>query len=573
MKKLFFIILFSLNLYSVNVEDLTYDVLYKSDYTDHVQHFNKIFQGRPVGRFLEFGLGYGTKFFLDHCDHVTSCEILVPGQNDHWFRETQNLLRKYQNWQPLLKWGSVRMGYANDLSLSSFDPSLYDAAYLLEIKDICDELFENASYDVAFVDAGFHMRGDIVNELFDRVPVIAAHDTNGNDEIWGWTRVHTPSNYVKIVCKEGMGVTFWVRKDQTEIIHRLGSYSQTQKKHLRIFFPQMHHTLVQSMANALHYLGHTLVLPGESFHEYAPNCGPKLRYGTFFKKNPLESVSYTSYFSPSPDYCSFLLKNVEVVENEEDIIAHPPDVLVVNCDGLEQDLLVLWRHLEALCQRSIKLIHYSGNNDTPYLRQFVKNLIATDAYTARNYDPKKINCITWIPWMDFAGHPFEGVSDEGASAYLPRHHPLFKNSVPLFSAFENQWKRDFPKSPIQEYPGARNFIPHEEMFSLINNSSALIHIKDIEGFGYTIIESLMKGRPVFLKRSYSLGSRLMNWCIEGKTAFFFDDYAEFKQKLDKFLTDAEFRHAMQRESARTIRRLINNEKQARILDQFLQNLQ
>ncbi len=64
----------------------------------------------------------------------------------------------------------------------------------------------------------------------------------------------------------------------------------------------------------------------------------------------------------------------------------------------------------------------------------------------------------------------------------------------------------------------------------------------------------------------------MNWCIEGKTAFFFDDYAEFEQKLNRYLSDSEFRHQVQRDCADVIRQMINNEKQARILDNFLQNL-
>ena len=63
-----------------------------------------------------------------------------------------------------------------------------------------------------------------------------------------------------------------------------------------------------------------------------------------------------------------------------------------------------------------------------------------------------------------------------------------------------------------------------------------------------------------------------NWCIEGKTAFFFDDPYEFRLKLQNYLADPDYRRQIQEECAMTIRKLINNEKQAKVLEKFLQNL-
>jgi len=224
-------------------------------------------------------------------------------------------------------------------------------------------------------------------------------------------------------------------------------------------------------------------------------------------------------------------------------------------------------------------VHYSGNNSSHFEQKFVQNLISVDAYTASYYDPSQTNIIFWIPWIDFNSIQFESVTDDFTlNSYIGNYYNLnwLPKSTQCFNIIMNNCVRDFPNTVFNSFPKPNqnqySHMAHDEVLFMMNRSCATIHIKETEGFGYTIIESIAKGRPVFLKRSFSLGSRLMNWCIEGKTAFFFDDYNEFHSKLQKYLSDQEYRHHVQRDCAATIRKLIDNEKQARILDNFLRNL-
>ncbi len=559
---------------ALSVNELNAQSLASDPYTDYIVHFDKLFQLEKIDKMLEFGISDGTKYFLDRCQEVTSCEILLPGQSEDWVERGRKLLGCYDHWIPIIKHGSDHLKYAEMLSVvHQKDPALYNAAYLLEYKDICNELFKDQAFDVAFVDPRFHVRGDLINELFDRVPIIVAHDTNIAPEIYGWYKINTPVNYEKVVFTEGQGVTFWIRKDKVELLAHLKGKQVAHSKKLRIFFPQMHPTLVQSMALALQRLGHTMVVPGESFDPNAPNHGPKITYGTFLKKNPLES-SFVSFFSESPDYCRYFLENVEVIENDE-FFNNPPDVLFVNCLEVEKSIFQLSNMLIKTRGVSPKIAHYSGNNDTRYNKKWVKNLIAVDAYTARRFDRKKTNIVFWIPWIDFDRMEFEGVTDSlEINSYIAHYNAAFKKSALVFENIVRKCIVDFPQVIIQSYPkpDGNGHVKHDQVFSLINESCATIHIKQSEGFGYTIVESLAKGRPVFLNRSFSLGSRLMNWCIEGRTAFFFDDYAEFHAKLERYLSDRAFRHQIQCDCAQTIRQLIDNEKQAKVLDHFLQNL-
>ncbi len=539
--------------FSYECDAFTYDNLVNEIYTDHVQHFAKLFNQVKVDGFIEFGLGKGTKYFLDHCDRVTSVEILAEGQSDGWFNHCTALYAHVDHWNPILFRGSSRMAFANNLAFGQHkDPTLYDSAYILEFKDLCEDVFKAQKYEVAFVDAGVHMRGELVNELFDRAEIIAAHDTNGGGKAYGWERINTPSNYVKIHCSEGVGVTFWVSVERPDVIKALGGTIPKRKK-LRIFFPNIHGALVDSFARALSYTGHTLVLAGKTFDPKHPAKGFKLSYGSF------DNEKFVSH------------GNVEVIENYE-IAKNPPDVFFINCPGpIEKDInrMVRWVYYR-YGKKSVKLAHHSGNNRMNFYENLVKNLVQSDAKTGEIFREGKQHIVTWVPWVDFDSFPFKGVSDEPFfGSYLDLHYFYgCLQGKQFFNEFISYQRIHLPGIEVGNF-----YLLGRAYADSIQRSSGTLHIKDTEGIGYTILDSLSAGRPVFLKRSFSEGSRMMNWCIEGKTAFFFDTNEELAEKMKRLVEDDDYRHEVQLTCAQTVRRMINNEKQARILDNFLQNLQ
>ncbi len=544
----FYLLICAVPLKSFAHEDLSYD---RDLSTDHVKHFRQLFDKIHIRSIVEFGLGNGTQYFLDHCDTVTSCEILLPHQSDICLQAPE--FAKTNRWTHVRKMGSVYLENADFIARDEKkDPALLDSTYLLELKDLCDELLANDSFDVVFINPRIHLRGDLVNELFHRVPIIVAHDTSYGKREYGWYKIQTPSNYQKIVFKDGCGTTFWVRKDKSDVILALQGYLQkTQTENLRIFFPDLHPTLFQSMAIAFNHLGHILVAPDESFNPQSSSQGPKLQFNECFKRNPRDY--------PYP---------IEIINNQE-ILRNPPDVIVINGLEVEADLLHLWKQLKAL-GKPVKLVHFSGNSDTAFNAHFVKNLIAVDAFTGHRFEETAPHIIFWIPWINFDTLSFNGPSDDPAmNSFLSLHYSVgFVQGRAIFQMITAAAMQDFPLMPIR----APETLPQEQVYSLMDKSWATLHCKEYEGFGYTIIESLAKGKPVFLKRSFSQGKRLMNWCIEGKTAFFFDDYDEFKSKVQFYLSDISARRHIQQECAETIRRMINNEHQLLVLDNFLKNL-
>ncbi|NGX45419.1 MAG: hypothetical protein K940chlam2_00573 [Chlamydiae bacterium] len=518
---------------------------------------------------VEFGIGENTPWLINHFSEGMTADICPTKRAELVFSYFYFQCNDSLHWKFHFQRPSKEMRDASLLLQLKKDPTIYDATYLLQYKDFCDELFENKVWDIAFVHPSVNLWGDLIMELFDRVKVIIANNTL--EDCYGWYRIHTPSNYHKVVWSDQ---TIWVHEEEDKILQALGVNPKSfPKKHLKIFTCSTHISLTASLARALHYLGHTLQLAGSSFNIAAPNAGVKVYGGTHLKEDPQQLVDVRQIAPNDWSYTQGnigqdLPGNIEVIENDE-IFSNPPDVILITAETQEEQLFELWQLLRPF--HDVKLVHYAGNVGVPYTRSIIKNLIALDAVTEQAYLDHHCNRLLWIPWLNYDELPFEGINDSlNIHSYLQHHYTIaFPQGKEIYETYTRQFCSEFPEITFSNL-----WIPsHSEFLDTLSACSATIHAKDSEGFGYTILECLSRGKPVFLPRKFCLERRLMNWCIEGKTALFFDTYEEFREKLHHFLNDAEYRHALQISAAQSIRRFIDNEKQARILDHFLQTLQ
>lgn len=244
-------------------EDITEEWLVtagmESGYTEHIRHFKKVLNKMHVRDFLEFGLGFSTKYFIDHCEKVISVEIITPGSGPEWFAYCIDLFRDCKTWTPIayvsgdcpeIGYGfgvpssCVPYIYSGDFSVykaASYQPvhrksyALIDPSYLADLNRFVDGLVAKNNIDLAFVDAGVCIRGDLVQVLFNKVPIIVAHDirckkTRHIDDVYGYDRVQIPANYVEIHVPFGMGTAFWVKMEEPylNIIRELLEYVATE---------------------------------------------------------------------------------------------------------------------------------------------------------------------------------------------------------------------------------------------------------------------------------------------------------------------------------------------------------
>ena len=237
-----------------NVNDITYEWLVKNGaetgYTEHVPVFKKIFKKTKVKNFLEFGMGYSTKYFLDSCTKVISVEFISGGYGADWYKRCVNLFRECPNWIPIVYF----TGYSHDTTWAPYkylgsdsvhkawayqgathkNYALVDDFYITELNAFIANLVKARPIDVAFIDSSLLLRGDLVQLCFNKIPMIVAHNTvskdqSSADDVYGYARVVTPENYEEIFIRLGNGLTAWIKKDSAYqgVIEELMSYAKT----------------------------------------------------------------------------------------------------------------------------------------------------------------------------------------------------------------------------------------------------------------------------------------------------------------------------------------------------------
>lgn len=258
--KIYFLIFFSFTAFFSNLsadiwindaEDITEEFLTKTGssihYTEHVAHIKRVFNTINVDTFLEFGLGFSTKYFMDNSSHVISVEFVTPGTGPDWMKYCINLYKNYNNWTPIAyfsgqgldtSWAPHKyIGLDSVYWACAYQPvhkksyAPIDPTFLDDLNNFISQQVATNQIDVAFVDAGVCIRGDLVQLLFDKVPVIIAHDVGSKeirklDDVYGYGRIIMPENYIEIYVPFGMGTAFWVKNEAKyfDLIQELKNY-------------------------------------------------------------------------------------------------------------------------------------------------------------------------------------------------------------------------------------------------------------------------------------------------------------------------------------------------------------
>jgi hypothetical protein len=195
---------------------------------DWHHYFQEIFKVKKINNLLEFGLGVGTEFLLENCGEVTSVELSLGSYNLEWYQQTKQKLKEYKNWEVFYIDLPDDIKNADSRAQNLKFP-LENTEYLKTLKDIAENYINRKKYDFIFVDAGIHLRGDLVNMCFGKTDIIAAHDTSRVPyrvipNVYGYNIVDVPENYTELYYEcTYMGTTIWIRNEHSELI-------QTMKK-------------------------------------------------------------------------------------------------------------------------------------------------------------------------------------------------------------------------------------------------------------------------------------------------------------------------------------------------------
>lgn len=305
---------------------------------------------------------------------------------------------------------------------------------------------------------------------------------------------------------------------------------------MRLLFPDMHGTLTGNLATAFSKIGIEMMVPDHSFANV-------ITYGKKWSEQELkEHIPLASTIS------------------YEECVTNPPDFIVVSCWEVFSDV---FNHLVTKCPTS-KIVFYAGNNSVPYPANLVKNILCADIQTFERFKSK--NCLFYLPYMDYENFQFKGTSDSNKiNSYIMHYQKLFQFS---YSIAESVIKN----TSFIEYSIFDGNISRPALPDLMRNSIATLHIKEMEGYGYSIIESLAVGRPVILYRPFTINKSFSRWCIDEKSSIYFTTAEEYRTKITRIFSDEEYRHSLQTSTAKTIREIINNDEQCSNLKTFMERI-
>lgn len=320
---------------------------------------------------------------------------------------------------------------------------------------------------------------------------------------------------------------------------------------MNILWPDIHLNLTKNIAKALNKLGHTLILPS---NEYIPTNFPPKEFNQW--------IWNTTWTQEKADI-EFQHKNVRVLNKDQILDIKPEIVFITSFESQFEILNEIWPHLK----ENSKLACYSGNDywDGAYPFYIIKNYLCADYvgyFLANKY---KVNHLYYKPWVDYDRCTFDGPTDGNiVGIYISEYEKNFNQEYKISKSLQEE-------TPYINYHYHTNS-SQEELTKTLKSSIATQHIKHLEGYGISVIESMACGRPVLIHRQMAKNKSLMQWSIENTTALFFESNYEYIAKLKALYESKDYRYYLQNMTASVIRQIIDNDRETEKLGHFLNNL-
>lgn len=208
--------------------------------TDYLPHLRRLFNTIEIRGFLECGCSFSTKYFLENSENVLSLDFVAPSFKNEQFAPCETMFSPYKKWMAL-RYNTAfqdksfnkacEYQHKKGKDYTSINPHYLDELSQFFNKQILNAQNKGVVFDVAFVNTKAPLRGDMVNILLkNNIPIIIAHDTGSENtkkstqDPWGWFKVATPPDYVKISLPIGKGTTFWIKNNLFFVINSLSTY-------------------------------------------------------------------------------------------------------------------------------------------------------------------------------------------------------------------------------------------------------------------------------------------------------------------------------------------------------------
>jgi glycosyltransferase involved in cell wall biosynthesis len=205
------------------------------------------------------------------------------------------------------------------------------------------------------------------------------------------------------------------------------------------------------------------------------------------------------------------------------------------------------------------LVVRAGNNGVPYNSSHSDFLISNDTHTYNQSDIKNKLLFYLPPDYDFY-HKLDRCEDSFiVPSYIHFYEKYWRESWGIYNTIR-QINQDIAFIPFGVSDNNRT--PHllftTDVRRTLGISRLLLHIKELEGYGWSLLEAISCGIPVVASKVFTVGKTCEHFLIEGKTVrFLYNGASEFRTIFD----DIEDLNRISEEGPKFIREFINEEEQ------------
>nr|WP_312162084.1 hypothetical protein [Brevundimonas diminuta] len=316
---------------------------------------------------------------------------------------------------------------------------------------------------------------------------------------------------------------------------------------MKIFMPSVHPRRTKGVASSLNSVGMPLYIAGSSF---APNVGVHKKY---------TQNEATELFG----------QNVYIYEGNE-IFDNPPDIVISGREDSEIELFSLVEKIRS--SKFCSFLAYSGNFHSHFNWEIYQGAICTDLATRMIARWRGIPAIEYRPAFSFDSFPYQPGHREKdiiLRSYIQTFEERYPTAFKIHDAISRKYNSDLWPNVLIENVRDKSL---SEVERLMRESVATIHIKDQEGFGWSVLESLSVGRPLILQSGLAKHMAMTNWAIHNETALYFEDEKDLENIVIKLRDDIDWRVDFQRKTASKIRSLYDFYSSARELGKFLEHM-
>ena len=262
---------------------------------------------------------------------------------------------------------------------------------------------------------------------------------------------------------------------------------------MRVYMPSVHPMRTLELARSLKHVGCELFLTGPTASH---DLGRELRLTTHEAQQRFGT-------------------NVGAYEGDE-LFESPPDVFIVGSEVAEDASFELYNALSQ--KRECIICAYSGNFQSNFRWRRYSGVIATDIASTIIARSMGIPTIQFQPCFDFSDWPFQGPNVKGKPLVFRSYINRIDDRYPLASRLLKEHLRPaieeaFDGEVLYENVDGQ---AHSALPELIGQSAGTIHVKDQEGFGWSVLETLASGRPLIYQAGLSKHMTFRKWIVDGE---------------------------------------------------------